>query len=209
MYGFQVFCHSYVPEPRISSGTYERPLRLRGTKTVQITDFKPPNGPVETKVSLSLTDMPSDASIENTMVLLSGSPSANVTAVTNGTIEVTIETNAQSGEFGVTVRSGQGPASAQSSTIFTVDAAPGKPQIRNMTPRTAAAGRTLLTLAGQHLDQIQYLRIGNVNVMSLQHPSPETIRAMVPTAVQSGQQRVTGQSQEYGRVNCPYMLTVQ
>ncbi|WP_406481643.1 IPT/TIG domain-containing protein [Streptomyces sp. NBC_01615] len=178
---------------------------------MQITDFKPPSGPVETKVSLSLTDMPSDASIENTTVLLSGSPSANVTAVeaTNGTIEVTIETNAQSGEFGVTVRSGQGPASAQSSTVFTVDASPGEPQIRNMTPRTAVAGRTLLTLTGQHLDQIQYLRIGNVNVMSLQHPSPETIRAMVPTAVQSGQQRVTGQSQEYGRVNCPYMLTVQ
>jgi len=182
-------------------------------RTVHITDFNPTSGPVETRVSLSLTDMPADASIDNTTVLLSGSPSVNVTAVeaTNGTgtIDVTIESNSQSGDFGVAVQSRQGSASAQSSTIFTVNAAPGEPQIRNMTPRTAVAGRTLLTLTGQNLDQIQYLRIGNVNVMSLQHLSPEMVRAMVPAAVQSGQQRVSGQSQEYGRVNCPYMLTVQ
>ncbi|MEU1789612.1 IPT/TIG domain-containing protein [Streptomyces sparsogenes] len=180
---------------------------------MQIRDFNPASGDVETRVSLSLVDVPSDATTGNTTVFLSGSPTVDVVAVEAangiGRIDVIIEANSQSGDFGVTVESRQGFVSAQSSTIFTVVPGPEEPQIRNVTPRTAIAGRTLLTLTGRNLDQIQYLRIGSVNVVSLQHPSPEMVRVMVPSAVQAGQQRVIGQSQEYGRVNCPFMLTVQ
>ncbi|WP_326793545.1 IPT/TIG domain-containing protein (plasmid) [Streptomyces sp. NBC_00841] len=179
-------------------------------RTVQITGFNPTNGPVDTRVTLSLTDMPSDASINNTTVLLSGSPTVDVTAVdTRGsTINVTILANSQSGDFEVTVQSPTGPVSAQSSTVFTVNATPGAAQITGMQPRTAVRGQTPLTLTGQNLNQIKYLRIGNVNVLSLQHLNSEMVRVTVPAAVQPGQQRVTGQTQDR-QVNCPYMLTVQ
>ncbi|WP_327248871.1 IPT/TIG domain-containing protein [Streptomyces sp. NBC_01320] len=177
---------------------------------MQITGFNPTNGPVDTRVTLSLTDMPSDASISNTTVLLSGSPTVNVTAVDTrgGTIDVTILANSQSGDFEVTVQKQPVPVTAQSSTIFTVNAAPGAAQITGMQPRTVVRGETPLTLSGQNLDQIKYLRIGVVNVLSLTHLNSEMVRVTVPAAVQPGQQRVTGQTQDR-QVNCPFILTVQ
>ncbi|MFB6781561.1 IPT/TIG domain-containing protein [Streptomyces sp. NPDC056352] len=177
---------------------------------MQITGFNPTNGPVDTRVTLSLTDMPSDASISNTTVLLSGSPTVNVTAVDTrgGTIDVTILANSQSGDFEVTVQKQPVPVTAQSSTIFTVNAAPGAAQITGMQPRTVVRGETPLTLSGQNLDQIRYLRIGVVNVLSLTHLNSEMVRVTVPAAVQPGQQRVTGQTQDR-QVNCPFILTVQ
>ncbi|MFB6985227.1 IPT/TIG domain-containing protein [Streptomyces sp. NPDC056178] len=179
-------------------------------RTVQITGFNPTNGPIDTRVTLSLTEMPSDASVSNTTVLLSGSPTVNVTAVDvrGGTIDVTILANSQSGDFEVTVQRQPVPVSAQSSTIFTVDAAPGVTQITGMQPRTVVRGQTPLTLSGQNLNQIKYLRIGSVNVLNLQHLNSEMVRVTVPAAVQTGQQRVSGQTQDR-QVNCPFMLTVQ
>ncbi|HEX8094398.1 IPT/TIG domain-containing protein [Jatrophihabitans sp.] len=182
---------------------------------MNITSFTPTSGPADTVVTLSLTDMPPDASTDNTVVILSGSPMVTVETVTvgadgSGTIEVTIEMNAQSGDFGVLVSSQQGYATAQSASIFTVDLPANQPQITNMTPRTAVAGQTQIMLSGVNLDEIQYVRVGNTAVMTIQHATPSTmIRFMVPSTAQSGQQRVYGQSQEYGRVNSPYMLTVQ
>ncbi|MFV5997794.1 hypothetical protein ACNPQM_36790 [Streptomyces sp. NPDC056231] len=177
---------------------------------MQITGFNPTNGPVDTRVTLSLTDIPSDASINNTTVLLSGSPTVDVTAVDTraGTINVTILANSQSGDFEVTVQSPTGPVSAQSATIFTVNATPGAAQITGMQPRTAIRGQTPLTLSGQNLNQIKYVRIGNVNVLNVTHLDSEMVRVTVPVAVQLGQQRVTGQTQDR-QVNCPYTLTVQ
>ena len=180
---------------------------------MQIDGFNPTNGPVGTDVTLSLTDMPADASDGNTVVFLSGSPTVKVNSVNvnsdgSGTMEVAIEVNSQSGDFSVVVDSQEGYISAQSGAIFVVGVPATEPQITNMTPRTAVAGQTQVTLSGTNLGEIQYVNVGSVRVMNIQHPTDNMIRFTVPSVAQSGQQRVTGQSQEYGRVNCPYMLTV-
>jgi hypothetical protein len=182
---------------------------------VNITGFNPTTGDDGTQVTLSLTGMPPDADDGNTSVVLSGDSTVTVDDVTvaangDGTIDATLEANSQSGEFAVIINSpSQGWVTAQSAGIFTVNAPAGEPLITNMNPRTAIAGQTPLTLTGQNLNEIQYARIGNVAVMAIQHPTDTMIRLMVPASTQSGQQRVSGQSQQYGRVNCPYMLTVQ
>jgi hypothetical protein len=159
--------------------------------------------------------MPTDADDGNTSVFLSGDATVTVNSVTvdnagNGTVDLTIEDNAQSGDFVVIVNSpSQGWQNAQSAAIFTVAVPAHEPQITNLNPRQATAGQTQITLSGQNLDEIGYVRIGNTTIMNIQHIGTTMIRLTVPVSVQTGQQRVYGQSQQYGRVNCPYMLTVQ
>ncbi|MBB2487777.1 IPT/TIG domain-containing protein [Mitsuaria sp. WAJ17] len=174
-----------------------------------ITGFNPTHGREGTDVTLTLTDMPPGATLTNTDVLLSGTAVGDITAVDpiGGTVEITIGNNNQSGEFIVLVNYNE---HAQSAGIFTVDKPQHEPIFTNMQPRQATAGQTMVTLSGQNLGEVESIRIGGSAVMNILHTGNTMIRFTVPPTIEAGQQyRVSGQSQQYGMVNVPYMLDVQ
>jgi hypothetical protein len=170
-----------------------------------ITGFNPGSGGPGTQVRIELSDMPADAATDNTLVLLSGTALMTDDVDAGGTVRVTIDENSQSGDF--VVIAGATQEHAQSAGIFTVQRPEGEPVITGMMPRTGAAG-TLVTLNGKNLDEVQYVTIGTTNVMVLSTHTANMIRFAIPQTVAAGNQRVYGRSQEYGHVNCPYMLNV-
>ncbi len=175
---------------------------------MDITGFNPTNGVPGTRVQIDLTEVPADGVPANTTVFLSGGAVA-VNAMGGGpngeTVTVTIGANSQSGEF--VVFTGQEHESAQSEEIFTVNVPPGAPAITNMQPRAGSAGTPIL-LTGQNLNVVQYVTIGIANVMVFTTHTATQIRFVIPSNVSAGTQRVYGRSQQFGRVNCPYMLSV-
>jgi hypothetical protein len=181
---------------------------------MDISGFNPNRGPAGTAVTIQLEDAPPDATVNNTVVLISGDPqfivnTVNVGADGSGTISGSIDDNAQSGDFGVLVDSpAQGQVGAQSAAVFTVTVPPGQPRFTTLNPRTANAGQSNIMLMGSNLDQVQSLRVGNLQVTVFQRTGTTQFRFTIPMAVQPGPQRVYGQSLEFGRVNCPVMLTV-
>src|SRR5207302_1248426 len=96
---------------------------------MQISSFTPTQGPPGTQVEITLPAMgtPLDISTENTAVLISGDPQVTLNSVTgdnqldgNFVLSVTIDDNAQSGDFVVVVQSRSGTQAAQSASVFTV-----------------------------------------------------------------------------------------
>lgn len=177
---------------------------------MDITGFAPTHGPADTEVTLTLTQMPMDATAENTNVFLGGSPVLSIGEVQvnqggSGTIAVTVGENDQSGEFLVMI----GQTTAQSAATFTLDQPEGRPQITSMLPTVATHGQTRVTLRGQNLDQVDYVYVGNVTVMALQHVGNTVVSFLVPITAKVGNQRVVAHSPEYGRTNAASMLTVQ
>lgn len=175
---------------------------------MNITGFNPTRGGDQTSVTISLTDMPADSEVGNTIVMLSGSPSVTVDEVdpTAGTVTVTIESNAQSGDFVVVVNSVSGYADAMSAQIFDVPGAAGEPRITGLIPATTTAN-SQITLNGQNLTGARFVRVGSATVMSLS-VSANAIRFRLPSTVQQGTYRISANYQEYGTVNCPRQLTV-
>lgn len=179
---------------------------------MNITGFNPNQGGPNTQVTINLTEMPADAVRDNTFALLSGD-SVDVVSVTvnpngSGTVTASIEENSQSGEFVVMVQSAQGLADAQSAGVFTVNRPAGEPIFQNMNPRQGMPGITQVTLSGQNLNEVQFVRVGNTAVMNIQHTGNTMIRFTIPASAQAGSVRVSGNSQEYGRVNVPFMLNI-
>jgi hypothetical protein len=175
---------------------------------MNITGFNPTSGGDQTPVTIQLTGMPADSAVENTTVMLSGSASVSVNAVdpTAGTVDVTIESNAQSGEFVVLVNSVAGYADAQSAQTFDVQGAAGEPRITGLIP-TPTTANSQVTLNGQNLTGARFVRVGSATVMSLS-VSANAIRFRLPATVQPGTYRVTVNYEQYGTVNCPRQLTV-
>jgi hypothetical protein len=187
-------------------------------KKMQINSFSPTQGNPGSIVTIDVAGFgaPTDMSADNTVVMISGDPQISVTSITHSDtigdpfiITASIDNNAQSGEFTVIVQSAIGTVVAQSSEIFTVIKPDAEPVINNMTPRQATAGQTQITLTGMNLNEIEFIRVGNTAITSIIHPSNSTIRFTVPSSVSTGNQRVSGRSEQYGRINVPYMLTVQ
>lgn len=170
-----------------------------------ISGFTPTQGPVGTQVSLSITGLPVNAGPDNVFVFLSGDPTVSVDSVdvSTGTVVVTIETNAQGGEF-VVACEGEG---APGPGVFTVTSgANDEPHILTMAPRGAQAGGRIM-LRGENLQHVQSIVIGVVPAVISTH-TDSSIAFTVPMSLQPGSYRVYGMSHRYGRVNCPYMLTV-
>lgn len=176
---------------------------------MEITGFNPTSGGEGTPVTISLTGMPADAQVNNTIVLLSGDSSVDVISVdpAAGTVGVTIASNAQSGEFAIVVNSGGDYVDAQSAGTFDVHVPVGQPRITSLIPTTATANAQEFTLGGQNLTGAQFVRVGNTTVMSIR-VSSNSIRFTLPATVQPGTQRINARYQEFGTVNCPRMLTV-
>jgi hypothetical protein len=180
---------------------------------MQITNFDPASGDIGTQVTLSLTEMPADASADNTVVQLSGVPTVDVQSVNvaqdkSGTIAATIGENSQSGDFSVVVLSQNGAVDAQSAQVFTVKQPAGQPRITKASPAKVVAGQSQLTLTGTGLDEISYVVIGSVQVSALSYSGSTQIRFLVPSAVAAGPQRVYGISTQYGQVRAPLAVTV-
>jgi hypothetical protein len=185
---------------------------------MQIASFSPSQGNPGSIVTIEVAGLgaPTDMNASNTFVLISGDPQVTVTSVTHSdaigdpfTITASLDSNAQSGEFIVIVQSAIGTVTAESSGIFTVIKPDAEPILQNMTPRQATRGQTQITLTGMNLNEIEFIRVGNTAVTSIIHPSNSMIRFTVPLSVPTGLQRVSGRSQQYGRINVPYMLTVE
>lgn len=178
---------------------------------MQITAFDPRSGGTGTSVTISVSGMPTAATQQNTKVFLSGDllrvDDFELDESGNGTIGVTIARSSQSGDLEVVVILGNDYPTARSAEIFTVDKLPDEPVLTSLNPRSAQSG-TLITLQGRNLDQIQSVTAGTTNLYVLSTHTPSTIRFTLPASVQPGNQRITGRSQEYGRVNCPYVLNV-
>jgi hypothetical protein len=184
----------------------------RGAKKLDITSFTPTNGGPGTVVTLSLTGMPPNTNPMFTAVYLSGSPSVNVGDVQvnpdgSGSITVTIEENAQSGNFTVLVASTP-QAAAQSSDIFTVPVPPGRPAITSMSPTTAVVNQTMVTLNGHDFDDIEWVIVSNAYVTTFTLIGNTAVRFRVPSSVSPGSVRVGLGSKEYGRIMGSSMLTV-
>lgn len=169
-----------------------------------ITSFTPTSGAVGQAVTLNITDLPATASASNVFVYLSGDPDVQVTGVspTDGSVDVTIQTNAQGGEFVVIC----GTENAESSGIFTVNGTSDQPVILSMMPGTGSADTTI-TLGGQNLNEITSI-IVDMRIATITSHSTTQIRFSIPLTVPAGTHRVYAQSSTYGRVNCPYKLTV-
>lgn len=184
---------------------------------MQITGFNPTQGPEQTQVSLTLTGMPTDADEGNTNVFLSGDVVTDIISVTvdpqgNGSIDLTIGTNHQSGDFTVVVSSTNGLEHAESAAIFTVQHAdPQRPTITSLTstPNPPQAGANArITLRGTNLTDSTAVLVGSTRISVIQHAGSNQISFTLSSAVQAGRYRVACQSQAYGRVNCPTQLTV-
>lgn len=179
---------------------------------MQITSFTPTSGGPGTVVTLSLTGMPPNTNPMFTTVDLAGSPSLDVGDVEvnkdgSGTITVTITENSQSGTFTVLIASPT-QAVAESSAIFTVPGQPGRPAITSMSPMSAVAGQTLVSLNGHDFDDIQFVIVGNVNVSSFQLIGNTKVQFRVPLTVSSGSVRVGLNSRNFGRIMATSQLTV-
>ncbi|WP_165983870.1 IPT/TIG domain-containing protein [Streptomyces sp. YIM 98790] len=177
---------------------------------MEITSFDPTSGSVNTAVTLSLSDMPSDSASDNTSVYLNGLSTVTVNTVDPqaGTVGITIGPNSQSGEFVVVVQSpSQGTVSAQSADNFTVGAQPEEPQIESMRPNPVSVSQQL-ALTGRNLQSVKSVFIGVTRIYNIQ-VSSTMIRLTVPGSVQAGKKyRVAGQTDKYGKVYAPGMLSV-
>jgi hypothetical protein len=172
--------------------------------TMNFVSFTPTQGPVGGSVVFTITGLPADASPDNLFAFLSGDATVSVTDVNvdASTVTVTIEENAQSGDFAVAC----GSDGVQSPGIFTVTGSAGAPQITGMMPRQAAPG-TRITLSGVNLTSISSVVIGTRAVVISTHTAT-LIQFNVPTNLTPGSYRVSGMSRQFGRVNCPFMLTI-
>lgn len=183
---------------------------------MEISSFTPTQGAPGATVSITIpaTGAPLDMAVANTSVLIGGEPQMTLESVTSDgrvdgdfTLTATVDDNAQSGELMVIVTSRIGMMHALSDETFTVKRNAEEPVIQNMNPRQNRRG-TQVTITGQHLDEIQYVRIGNIAIQSIVHNGETQIRFMIPMTAQTGRQRVSGQSEEYGRINAPIMFEV-
>lgn len=179
---------------------------------MQITGFTPTTGAAGTPVRLSLTEVPEDASTDNTHVQLNGRPTVGINSVGvepggNGTIDVTVEENSETGVFVVVIHGDGGFITATSTTEFRVTAPPGMPEFTNLIPRTTEAGKDLM-LTGTSLHEIQTVTIGTTIISNIRHSGEELIRLTVPPSLQPGEYRLYGTSPRFGYVRCPFVLNV-
>jgi hypothetical protein len=175
---------------------------------MNITGFNPTQGGDGTSVTITLANMPADASRANTLVVLSGSQSVNVDSVdaAAGTIEITIGPTSQTGDFGVIVNSpSQGPQYDTSAEVFTVPTPSGRPRITSAPP--AALRNTTVILSGFDLTGAELVRVGSVTILNIQ-VTANRIQFTLPSAVPLGPARVSARYAEWGMVDAPRMMTV-
>lgn len=177
---------------------------------MEITAFAPDHGPAQTQVTLTLTDMPADATAMNTLVCLGGTQMGGTPIVnpTGGTIRITVDGNGQSGDFAVLIMSdADGQVGAQSAEIFRFERPEAEPDITSVLPNPARVG-SQVTITGANLGEVQFVRIGNVSVTAIQHAGGGTrINFRLPQMA-PGSYRVYGNSRNYGNIAAPRMLAV-
>lgn len=174
--------------------------------TMNVRSFDPTEGPVGTIVTLDVTGMPAGASTSNVFVVLGDTPSAVLVQGVNladGTVTVSVQNNAQSGQFSVVI----GSDSATSAGVFTVQGGDAdEPRISTVSP-TAGRPSTMIRLQGRNLKQVRRVTLGSRSVIIEQH-SDTSISFMIPAALPAGTYQIVAMSPDYPHILAPHMLTV-
>lgn len=177
---------------------------------MRIVCFTPLIGTIGTKVQIELTGVPEAATISSLAVILSGSATLSLDSLTRGennraTLEVTLKEGSQSGEL-IVCTFDEHPVSAKSATPFTVDVPEGQPKLLLMTPNHIDASNRVITIHGEHLQDVTDVQIGSVMVHAFDQASDGSIRVAIPRHIKPGAYRVAVRSRRYGHIKCPQQL---
>jgi hypothetical protein len=162
---------------------------------IAITMFQPMSGGPETEVTITLTGMTQDFTIDNTKVYIGEERLHDVRSVTpggdasSGTIRVVIDEMARTGKF--SVQGGESLDSTTAADDFRVTGSTETtPTITSITDQSGMSrefkrGQTL-TATGRNLNTVTEVRIGPTGV-TVSSSQETMLRFRVPPAVSDGQ----------------------
>jgi hypothetical protein len=183
---------------------------------MKITSFSPTSVKPGDEITITVSDIPKGATQQELYVLVCGMATlSNVRfgneEITDGIINATVTEMTHSGEITVTIHPDDAPpVSAYSNKPLIVEHTDGRPEITNVMPKTVTSSEQVITIEGDNLSDIQFVKCAGVEIYEFTLSGETKIQCTLPLhLIKDGPHRMSVNKKSLGSFYAPSHIIIE